>query len=215
MIERIQTLAATDRSGSARADIPPVSGPTPVHVARSAICAVVTAEDCEASIAQCLARLQPSVNRICCLVGNSADRTGQIVQEYGGVIADGETGGAPGDESMRDADWLLYLRGDEVIEEDDLERLSRVLAAMPASVMAVALRALFRCCGESVLARLLGPSGATRQSQSNHTRALAGPLDTTRRRAVPGRGCQRGTVEPIAGRDIRQGVRRRTESPSD
>jgi FkbM family methyltransferase len=143
MIDRIQTLAAAGRSGSAGLKSRAISGAQPVHVDQSAICAVVAAENCEANIARCLARLQPRVKRICCLVGNCTDRTGQIVQEYGGVIAEGETGNASCDESLQDADWLLYLRGDEVIEEDDLESLSRMLAAMPDNVMAVALRAVF------------------------------------------------------------------------
>ncbi|MDX6629049.1 MAG: hypothetical protein QOH00_1295 [Gaiellales bacterium] len=101
----------------------------PVEGLRMSLCMIV--KDEEEMLPRCLAAVKPAVDEIIVVDTGSSDRTVEIAESFGARVLHHEWTGSFSDArnvSLEAAtgDWILYLDADEVLVEEDTERLRAV-----------------------------------------------------------------------------------------
>src|SRR5690606_31878803 len=129
-------LTAKKRPAELPAAAPATSLAKPDIVRRPKFCAVVEASNDERTIGNCLSRLQPTVDAIYCLANGSIDRTRSVAKDYGAVLDKTPM-------SLPTESWLLYLRADEIANEEQLGQLPPILASASGDVAGIALQTEF------------------------------------------------------------------------
>ena len=90
------------------------------------LCMIV--KDEEEMLPQCLAAVRDAVDEMIVVDTGSTDRTVEIAEEYGAKVLHHEWNGSFSDArnvsfEAATSDWIMYLDADEVLIEDDVERL--------------------------------------------------------------------------------------------
>jgi tetratricopeptide (TPR) repeat protein len=98
----------------------------PVEGLRLSLCMIV--KDEEEMLPRCLAAVKPAVDEMIVVDTGSSDRTVEIAESFGARVLHHEWTGSFSDArnvSLEAAtgDWVIYLDADEVLVEDDAERL--------------------------------------------------------------------------------------------
>src|SRR4051794_25005043 len=98
----------------------------PVDGLRLSLCMIV--KDEEEMLPRCLAAAKPAVDEIIIVDTGSTDRTVEIAHEFGATVLHHEWNGSFSDArnvslDAASGDWVIYLDADEVLVEEDAERL--------------------------------------------------------------------------------------------
>jgi tetratricopeptide (TPR) repeat protein len=98
----------------------------PAEGLRLSLCMIV--KDEEEMLPRCLAAAAPAVDEIVIVDTGSSDRTIEIAREFGATVIEREWTGSFSDArnvsfDAATGDWLMFLDADEVLVEEDVERL--------------------------------------------------------------------------------------------
>ena len=98
----------------------------PAEGMRLSLCMIV--KDEEEMLPRCLAAAAPAVDEIVIVDTGSSDRTIEIAREFGATVIEREWTGSFSDArnvsfDAATGDWLMFLDADEVLVEEDVERL--------------------------------------------------------------------------------------------
>ncbi|HEU4701867.1 MAG TPA: glycosyltransferase family 2 protein, partial [Conexibacter sp.] len=101
----------------------------PAEGQRLSLCMIV--KDEEEMLPRCLAAAAPAVDEIVIVDTGSSDRTIEIAREFGAIVIEREWTGSFSEArnvsfDAASGDWLMFLDADEVLVEEDVERLRRL-----------------------------------------------------------------------------------------
>jgi tetratricopeptide (TPR) repeat protein len=101
----------------------------PAEGLRLSLCMIV--KDEEEMLPRCLAAAAPAVDEIVIVDTGSSDRTIEIAREFGATVIERAWTGSFADArnvsfDAATGDWLMFLDADEVLVEEDVERLRRL-----------------------------------------------------------------------------------------